>query len=363
MTKENQNTIGGYPICCQGSGPTETKIVIVGEAPGKDEEILGVPFVGSSGQELTRILEDAGIDRKTCYLTNVIQARPPNNKLAEFCGNKKEVGGKAYTLPPLSSGKYLRPEFLPELDRLKSEIESIRPNLIIALGGTASWALLTQPKITKVRGTIAESTLCPGIKVLPTFHPAAILRQWDNRAIMVADMMKAAFECKFPEIRRPRRVLWLEPTIADIEKFFFDHLVPAEKITLDIETEKGQITCISFAPSEDLALSIPIWDKRQPDFSYWPDEESELAAWSWIKKICKLKIEKEGQNGLYDIQYLWRFYGIPVMNYTQDTMILHHSLQPEMPKDLGTLGSLYTNEASWKHMRTAKAKDQLKRDD
>lgn len=347
---------------CSPTIVPNAKIVLVGEAPGKDEEFLGKPFVGASGQELTRILADAGIDRAQCTLTNVFMDRPPNNKLhKEFCAKKAEVGGKNYTLPPLKTGAYVKPEYLFELDRLKAELEEMKPNLVVALGGTAAWALLMNPKITQLRGTVAESTLVPGLKVLPTFHPASVLRQWDNRAVMVMDLMKAKFESSFSEIRRPRRELWIEPTLKDIEVFYHTFLAKAGKIDLDIETRCGQITCIGFAPSKDRAICIPFTDLRKASRSYWDTLEEELEAWSWVRRICALPCAKEGQNGLYDIQYLWRVMGIPTWNYFEDTMLMHHALYSELPKGLGFLASVYTNEASWKEMR--KEGGDLKRDD
>lgn len=357
--------MNSLPIpCCKPAGPTTgVKIALVGEAPGKQEELLGTPFVGSSGQELTRMLSDAGIDRKECYLTNVFLSRPPGNKLDAYCGKKAEVGGKSYTLPPLRQGKYIRPEHLPELDRLAEELSHVRPNVVIALGGTASWALLQNPKITTIRGTVAESTLVPGLKVLSTFHPAAILRQWGNRPVVIADLMKALKESEFPEIRRPPRELWLEPTLEDIGEFVVRFLDPAKKITYDIETAHDMITCIGFAGDSEHALCIPFVDRRNPIYSYWDSPAKEIQAWRWVKHVLSLPQPKEAQNGLYDIQWLWRKMGIAPRNSTLDTILQAHALQPELPKGLGFLGSIYTNEASWKEMRKVKGKDIVKKDD
>jgi len=349
--------------CCKPTGPVNARIVIVGEAPGKQEELLHQPFVGASGQELTRMLADAGIDRKECYLTSVFLSRPPGNKLDAFCGKKAEVGGKSYPYPALRQGKYIRPEYLPELTRLAEEISNVKPNLIIALGGTATWALLQNPKITTIRGTVTESTLVPGYKVLPTFHPAAVLRQWGNRPVVLADLMKAKREVEFPEIVRPARDIWLEPTLADIEQFFHVHLTKAEKITYDIETAHDMITCIGFAGDPYHALCIPFVDRRNPSFSYWNNPKDEITAWQWVKQILQTHMPKEAQNGMYDIQWLWRKMGIAPKNSTLDTMLQAHALQPELPKGLGFLGSIYTNEASWKEMRKVKGKDLIKKDD
>jgi hypothetical protein len=127
--------------------------------------------------------------------------------------------------------------------------------VVVALGGIASWALLHDPRISKIRGTTALSIW--GHKVLPTYHPAAVLRQWEYRPVTLLDLMKAKRESAYPEVRRPRRLIYLEPTIADLWSFYHEHLASARAIAFDIETSGDQITCIGFAPRTDLALVVP----------------------------------------------------------------------------------------------------------
>lgn len=339
------------------------KILIVGEAPGKNEDITGTPFVGASGFLLAEMLADAGLaprpSRGTISMmnwwkdspfavTNVFLERPPNNKIEAFCAGKKEVGGTAYTLPPLRQGKYVRPEYLHNLNRLRDEIEEVRPNLILALGATACWALLRKTKISTIRGTLAESIFGP--KTLPAYHPAAILRNWEYRTITVADFMKAAREQDSPDLIRPRRELWVEPTLADLARFQ-PYIDEAPYLSIDIETAKGQILCVGIATSPDRALILPFVDRRKPNYSYWPDLNTEVQAWKWLRRVLESPKPKGGQNFLYDIQWLWTKAGIAPRNITFDTMLKHHALQPELPKSLGFLASVYTNEPEWKAMR------------
>ncbi len=82
--------------------------------------------------------------------------------------------------------------------------------------------------------------------------------------------------------------------------------------------------------------------------SYWPTHAAEVLAWGFVRRVLGTTVPKVAQNGLYDINFLWTKYGIPVVNYEDDTMLLHHALQPESLKGLGFLGSVYTNESSWK---------------
>src|SRR3954470_2229081 len=116
------------------------RIAIVAEAHGRGEEAQRVPFVGTSGWHLNQMLEDARIHRADCFLTNVFNLRPPGgNDIANLCTDKSEGLTK---LGPLAPAKYLHPRYAPELDRLRSELREIQPNIIIALGNTASWAIL-----------------------------------------------------------------------------------------------------------------------------------------------------------------------------------------------------------------------------
>lgn len=354
-----------------------TPIIFVGEAFGEWELALKSPFVGPAGFELLTLLEDSGIIDltpfdKECvknrwnatgvlaahymrsiweahpeiHLTNVFNLRPENNEIERLCVSKAENHAN---LPPLRAGKYLRHEYLSEITRLYAELKTLRPNLIVALGNTATWALLATGAISKIRGVVALSPTV-GIKVLPTFHPAAILRQYDNRAVTVLDLEKAKYETTFPEIRRPERKVYIEPSLADMDWFFDYHIRKSRYIAPDIETVGKQISCIGFATDKATSIVVPFIDNRKDSGSYWSTPEEEVLAWNWVRKVLATPQPKILQNGVFDTNFLWRGYGIPVVNFVEDTMLLHHSLQPESQKGLGFLGSLYTSEASWKLM-------------
>lgn len=340
------------------TGPLDARIALVGEASGEQEDITGMPFQGPSGQELTRMLQEAGIDRKQCFLTNVFTQRPPDNKLDAWCAKRAEVG-RDYPFPPLSSGNYIRPEFLHELDRLASELNEVNPHVVVALGGTASWALLRAPKITSIRGTVAPGQLTSH-KVLPTFHPSMVLRSWAYRPIVVADLIKAERESHFAEVRRPERKVYYDPEFRDLQEIE-DVLTSAHVLGTDIETKNRTITCIGFAPDQYSAYVIPFYDPRRPSGSYWHSVEEEVEAWNMVERVLASSVPKVFQNGLYDIQYILRM-GLKLRGCEHDTMILHHAMYPELQKSLGFLGSIYTNEASWKLMRP-RGDDSNKRED
>lgn len=361
------------------NGPRDAKVVLVGEAFGENEELLGVPFVGWSGFELSKMICEAGLctlppltdseysnmmlaewwRRSGLLLTNVFAFRPRENKIETLCGKKAEVGA-GYWRSPLGKGGYIRPEFFPELERLKEELQTWPRTCVVTLGATASWALMNQPKISSVRGVAAQaSALCPGIKVVPTYHPAGIMRNWSWRAIAVADLTKVALrESKFPEVIRPERSVLINPNLFDVREWFKR---PAFSYGVDIETSCGQVTMIGFARSPTDAIVIPLVDKAKPGYAYWSAED-ELEVWKLLRSVLEGPVAKVGQNFLYDLQYIIRVLKIRPMACADDTMLLSHSLMPEMQKSLGFLGSIHTNESSWKIMRSS-AQDELKRDE
>jgi DNA polymerase len=325
-------------------------IFILGEALGEHEAREGRPFVGAAGYELTRMLGEAGIDRRACYLSNVFNIRPPGNKVEWFCGPKAEA---LDGYPMLTKSKYVRADFAPELRRLQAELLAQAPNLVIALGNTAMWALLGKTAITKFRGSTATSThTVTGIKVLPTFHPAAVLRQWELRPIAVMDLSKASRQAAYPEVRRPEVTIHVPETPEEIIHFQKEFINGSETLAVDIETSGQQITCIGFAPNKRCALVVPIHDYRRKGGSYWETGEHEKDAWAAIRSILvNPRPRKIFQNGLYDIAFLWRSYRIGVKGVAEDTMLLHHALQPESLKGLGFLGSVYTDHGPWKQER------------
>lgn len=377
------------------SGSRQPKLLIIGEAFGREESELKRPFIGEAGRELFLMLgeampqlapelhleaqqmmrygqawvkkRDLWLEAAGIGLTNVLNFRPPENKLASLCGTKAEVGGKYYALPAISHGKYLRPEFLGELGRLYSEINQLQPNLVLAAGNTACWALLRATNISQIRGAITRSpseiTELRPQKVLPTYHPAGVLYQWSWRPVVVMDLIKAEMEMRFSEIRRPKRDCIVSPTLDEASEWVKDTFTieRPRMLACDIETRYGQTRCVGFARSRSEALVIPFTDGTKPGWSYWQSPEDELTAWRLVESLLESPIEKLFQNGMYDLQYLTRM-GLKIRNCTEDTMLLHHSMFPEMRKGLDFLGSCYTQESSWKLMRRQRP-DTEKRDE
>ena len=364
------------------AGSRTPRLVIVGEAWGESEEQThGIPFCGVAGAELTRILlETVPANRFTTDLryalarsgwhqmrnvwakeagiglTNVVALRPPANNFDALLCSKKELPSDYPALPALGRGTaaYLRPTYLGELDRLRTELRQAAPVCIVAAGATATWALLGRTDISNVRGTATLGSpggVAPSIKVLPTYHPSAVLpgrgrREW--RIICMADFLKSWRESASPTITRPSREAIINPIIEDISRFvdWATRQPKTKPLAVDCETAGPMITCISFADSPTFSITIPFRSKDGTR-NYWINEHAEINAWEYVRTLIECGRPLLFQNGMYDMQYLIRM-GIFPRNAREDTMLLHHSLYPEVQKSLGFLGSIYTNESSWK---------------
>jgi uracil-DNA glycosylase len=347
------------------AGPPNARIFCLGEAPGEREVELGQPFVGPSGYELRRMLTAVGVSLSDCYKANVFSRRPAENNLSLF-GTGENPCEESRALGPLTRKPvtWIQAQFLPELVRVREEILAVSPNVILALGNTACWALGLGTGINNLRGTVHPVTIGDRVfKVLPTFHPAAVLRQYSDRVIAIADLEKCHVESASPDVRFDNTELWLDPTLADLDLFDRLHMRSAVVCATDVETRRGQITCISFSPTNaDASLCVPFWVDG-PSPNYWPSDADEVRAWAMVRHWLERRdLTKVMQNGLYDIQYMLR-HGIQPMSCTEDTMLAHHSLYSELRKGLGFLGSVYANTPSWKTMRTFKREELLKAND
>jgi uracil-DNA glycosylase family protein len=163
-----------------GEGPRRAEIMLVGEQPGDAEDLAGHPFVGPAGRVLDRALEEAGIDRRTVYVTNVVK---------HF---KWEPRGKRRIHAKPNSA-----EIVACRPWLETEIALVKPRVLVCLGATAAQALLGRAfKVSRQRGETVESPLAP--IVTATVHPSSILRAPDDEARraemsrFVADLKKVA---------------------------------------------------------------------------------------------------------------------------------------------------------------------------
>ena len=155
-----------------GQGDPSARLVFVGEGPGRDEDVRGVPFVGPAGRLLTKIIEAMKLDREQVYICNIVKCRPPNNRNPE--------PDEIETCIPF----------------LKRQLAAIEPEFVCALGAVAAQSLLeTGAPISRLRGRIHE---IEGLKVMPTYHPSYLLRNpsakrdvWSDVQIIMREMVLA----------------------------------------------------------------------------------------------------------------------------------------------------------------------------
>ncbi len=156
----------GTTLAVPGEGPKDAKIMLVGEAPGEEEDRQGLPFVGRSGKFLDKMLEVAGLDRKQVFITNTVKHHPPRNRA-----------------PKASEIKVCKELWLDE------QIKILKPRLIIILGRVALKTLTQETSVEKWHGTVLGKEK-KGSKYFVTFHPSAALRYPENRKKMEDDFKK-----------------------------------------------------------------------------------------------------------------------------------------------------------------------------
>lgn len=150
-----------------GIGDPDANLMFVGEGPGADEDRQGEPFVGRAGRKLNEMIQAIGLDRSQVYIANVVKCRPPDNRTPE--------ADEVATCSPF----------------LFRQIEAVRPRVLVALGAPAAKTLLgTRDGITKIRG---QWGWFRGIPVMPTYHPAYLLRAYtvENRRKVFEDLKAA----------------------------------------------------------------------------------------------------------------------------------------------------------------------------
>ena len=338
-------------------GPLDAKILICGEAPGSAEERTGKPFVGASGKLLRQMLAHSGINPNDCYITNVVNERPPGNKFSYFYNDKSR------RIPSTRLELHWK--------ELRNKIEWLKPNVVIPVGAEPLRAITNEKGIESWRGTILQYK---GTKILPTYHPAAVLRNYSLHPIAEMDFAKANVESGFPEYNKPVVHITAHPTLQQVIDWFDDDI---PQTGFDIETVGWHVRCIAFAKSagtasqgEPVTSSICIPFIKFPSTSmisanvgnkklhvipasgeaasYW-SKNNEIVVLDIIASVLGDKaIKKVGQNSIsFDAPIIWTEFGIDIQNHYMDVMHAWHVLYPELPKSLSFLCSILTNHQNY----------------
>lgn len=320
---------------CPGTGNPLAKLMIIEEAPDRNEEREGQLLIGPPGHLLNEMLGKAGTSRSEVYITSVLKYRPPND-------NIKQLNECGTTLAK-------------QVTQLRQEIETIKPNAILCLtsaNGKSSYRNLSletltgKSGITNYRGSILEFKDHVTPKVIPTLHPANLLPgrdyvSYSARAYVQLDVNRAIEESRDPRFNPPNRLLQIIRRAGELVSFLhsYDNKLPC---AVDIETYEGIPVCISLAFVSSHAISIPLLKSTG-----LIQETDLIECWKLLAKFLA-QGNIIGQNFKFDEQKLYHTSRLRIGKLVGDTMFLQHCLNPEFPKGLGFITSIYTKEPYYK---------------
>lgn len=333
-----------------GVGSPEASIMIVGEAFTYLDQRNGQPFSGGDGQTLNEMLREAGI-LVSNYRTCLYNAYPPFGKMENLIfAKKKDWKGD---LVPLH-GLFVTKELKEHYDRLKEEIRLVNPEVIIAVGEWAMWALTGARGIDKWRGSNLNLRLDgrnATATVIPILPPYRMLGASENRHVTVHDLTRihGHLNNTIPPLNWNFTV---RPTFDEVMGYIGYHLCTVEAgteqwIDFDLETRAGHIACAGLSWSTSESLCIPLMCQENTH-GYWTVEEESRIVYLLYQLLTHPNCKVRGQNLLYDCQYTYRHWHF-VPNVVQDTMISWHTCHPGLPKSLAFQSSITSpNYIYWK---------------
>lgn len=341
---------------CKPIGPPNARIMIIGEAPGASEEEKGEPFVGSSGYELATQLLDArilsgdkkeivNIMRTQVFLTNVCLDRPPKNEIKHWIGVPKPLqDGSEVSF----RGKKVKPHVVKEVERLYREIKAVNPTIIIACGNIPLWALTDKWGISKWRGSqlttvinLDETTSTH--KLIPIYHPAAVLRNYEWRYVTVNDLKRVKRESLTRDYNIPKYNFITKPSFEVVIGTLGDLIRVADEgpltLVTDVEIKRKEILCTGIAWNKLNAICIPFYNQAG---HYWSEHEH-VEIINLIQQLfLHPNVKLCNQNISFDIQYFfWKHNFWPRAWF--DTMIAQGVLFAGLPKALDFLASMYND--------------------
>lgn len=319
------------------AGPKDCRLAFIGEAPGKTELAAGKPFAGDAGRVFDHCLHDAGIVRATCYVTNLIKTYVGSGSGSRI---EKYYGRRGLT----EHGIYWR-------DVLAEELQDVKADILVPMGGPATSAVCGAQSITSARGYLTHATEQFGGEsqaVLPTLHPSSCLYggNYINKYYIAHDFAKAKRLLNPDGGVAPFDIATTEfpSTLGEVERCVSE-MRDAGIFALDIEVANFEISAISLAASRTHAYSILLQDPR-----LWSPRE-ELQIWQMLADIFEdTTLAKVLQNGIFDIHFIMTHQHVFIRGPIIDTMIGHHIVYPDFLKSLRFLASVYTNVPDWKDM-------------
>lgn len=303
----------------------DAKICFVADYPSHADQQVNQGYSDSAGSTLVQCMGHAGMSMAEASLIFLI----PN-----ACSQAESL---RYWTPKGGFTTNATAHF----PNFKERLIEANANVYVPLGEMAMQALVSKKGITKWHGSILESIdFYNNVKVIPSMDPRSAIRQYLYRYYISGDLKRVREECNFKELNLPVRNLIVQPSFNEACAFL-DSCMSAQEVAVDIEVYRLEVSCISFATSPALCMSIP-FDSR------WTIEE-EAILWRKIDAILGSEtIAKKFQNGMFDISFLFAKNKINTKGYIHDTMIKHNLNYPDFPKGLGFITTLYTREPYYK---------------
>jgi len=289
------------------TGSKNPDLLVIGEAPGADDDCQAGNFLTDGGNLLREILKDVGFSFDKVAFSNVVRCRPTQEKW-----------GKTINREPLTNEIKDCKGFIME------DIEKLKPRAILLLGSVAFKAILNLTGITSCRGKVYDFQ---GITVVPTFHPANVIRDNTFLEYFVKDIEKVYKELYEEKVVYPPAEYTLIKNLEGL-KLLVSRASDADEVSFDLETsrlnphmEDAQIVCVSFSFVERESFIVPMYHRNMiftgKSLSY---------AKSIIKVIMESPLPKIAQNAKFDMSWLMVTEGIETNNLTDDTMLMQFLL-------------------------------------
>ena len=302
-------------------GPEDARILLVGEAPGEAEYEQLRPFIGPSGEILMQVLSRNGVSRGEVRLANLCHHRPFQNKFEGLIG--KDILNNSIV-------------------ELYKYILEKRPNVVVALGAYPLSYLTGKKGIKKWRGSILSFIGDENIKVIPTFHPSAVLRDRGLYPTFDLDIKRIISDAQFPEKRLPVRQFITDPRGLDLEEWT-ERLCNAEYLACDIETVKKSrhILCVGFSPAPEIGVCIvPSHGEGRRAIERILSSDAakifQFGTYDWMQLTDNSFTIRDPKAEQFERPYYW------------DTLIAQHTQVSELPRSLEYLTSIYTREPYYK---------------
>lgn len=307
-------------VCVKGSGPSPCDIMIIGEAPSfRRSDQAAAPFSRQSEKLLFQLLQEVGISSDQCYITNVVHCALPENQT-----------------PSTSEVKAC-------MEYLLEEIDQVKPQYVLLLGATALKGVLRKSKITQIHGTFIEKD---GITYLPTFHPAAVLRDPSKMDLLRSDLRKFAQLTLGYDPTLAHELSYVVITSLDQFNACLDDLRQSPAVAFDLETsgldmfeDGAKIHCLGLATLHGTQWILPMspFDGGEPVFDY---ATQKMMIESLAEVLSSRKVI--GHNAKFDNKWLRVIFGVR-FPLTFDTMIAAHLLDENISAGLKYQAKIHFN--------------------